>query len=335
MKKVVPVLGLVIFLVIIGVWLSKPTTPIATGAVSAQESQTNEPETTSDTGTSETSTSETETVPETSTSNTSEEKALEPVSIPEGFTQVPYLSDEQLQVFDKAEQVLEPGKDYEAIIETTKGTIIADLFEDKAPRTVNNFVFLALHKYYDGIVFHRVLQDFMAQTGDPTGTGRGGPGYEFEDEFDSSLRHDKPGMLSMANSGPNTNGSQFFITFVETPWLDDKHSVFGEVIEGSDVLDKITRIDPSNNAPSVIVNLDAPLSDLKAEGVAVEGDDSETIEAFLTTTLGAMPELGSPFKLNDLDAVVGRVGETPALGVYLSSPDKMTRVTIIERPSAQ
>ena len=109
------------------------------------------------------------------------------------------------------------------------------MFADKAPKTVNNFVFLARQGFYDGIIFHRVIDNFMAQGGDPTGTGTGGPGYKFQDEFHPSLKHDKPGMLSMANAGPNTNGSQFFITHVPTPWLDNKHSVFGQVKEGIDV----------------------------------------------------------------------------------------------------
>jgi len=121
-------------------------------------------------------------------------------------------------------------------IETTKGDIYADLFAAEAPKTVENFVTLAQKGFYDGIIFHRVIPNFMIQTGDPTGTGMGGPGYQFKDEFSSKLRHDKPGMLSMANSGPNTNGSQFFITEVPTPWLDDKHSVFGQVTGGMDVV---------------------------------------------------------------------------------------------------
>ena len=121
-------------------------------------------------------------------------------------------------------------------IETTLGDIYADLYEAEAPKTVENFVTLAKKGFYDGIIFHRVIPDFMIQTGDPTGTGMGGPGYQFKDEFSKKLRHDKPGMLAMANSGPNTNGSQFFITEVATPWLDDKHSVFGQVTEGMDVV---------------------------------------------------------------------------------------------------
>ncbi|MGN2252354.1 peptidylprolyl isomerase [Frateuria sp. GZRe12] len=118
--------------------------------------------------------------------------------------------------------------------ETNRGPIHLRLHEDKAPVTVANFVNLARRGYYDGLSFHRVINDFMIQGGCPLGTGTGGPGYKFEDEFHSSLRHDKPGVLSMANAGPRTNGSQFFITHGPTPWLDGKHSVFGEVVGGDD-----------------------------------------------------------------------------------------------------
>lgn len=142
------------------------------------------------------------------------------------------------------EMILEPEKDYRAILETDKGAITINLFEDKVPKTVNNFVFLSEAGYYDGVIFHRVIDNFMAQTGDPTGTGRGGPGYSFVDEFHRDLKHDKPGIVSMANAGPNTNGSQFFITHVPTPWLDGKHSVFGEVVDGMDVLFSIPARDP-------------------------------------------------------------------------------------------
>jgi cyclophilin family peptidyl-prolyl cis-trans isomerase len=135
-------------------------------------------------------------------------------------------------------------KQYTAVIHTDKGDMTVQLFADKAPRTVNNFVFLAKEGFYDGTIFHRVIADFMAQGGDPTGSGRGGPGYRFDDEFHPSLRHDKPGVLSMANAGPNTNGSQFFITHVPTPWLDGKHSVFGQVTKGMDVLMAIPPRDP-------------------------------------------------------------------------------------------
>jgi peptidyl-prolyl cis-trans isomerase A (cyclophilin A) len=119
------------------------------------------------------------------------------------------------------------------------GDIHADLYSKEAPKTVENFVTLARKNFYDGIIFHRVIPDFMIQTGDPTGTGSGGPGYEFADEFSKNLRHDKKGVLSMANAGPNTNGSQFFITLAATPWLDNRHSVFGQVTQGFEVVDKI------------------------------------------------------------------------------------------------
>ncbi len=128
-------------------------------------------------------------------------------------------------------------------IETSKGTIKLALFADKTPKTVENFSKLSKDGFYDGLEFHRVIPDFMVQGGCPEGTGTGGPGYQFEDEFHPELRHNKPGILSMANAGPNTNGSQFFITHVPTPWLDDKHSVFGEVTEGQDIIDSIEQGD--------------------------------------------------------------------------------------------
>jgi cyclophilin family peptidyl-prolyl cis-trans isomerase len=153
------------------------------------------------------------------------------------------------------EMEIDPKKEYHATLHTDKGDIRVRLFADKTPKTVNNFVFLARQGYYDGTIFHRVISNFMAQAGDPTGSGRGGPGYKFGDEFHDSLRHNKPGILSMANAGPGTNGSQFFITHVPTPWLDKKHSVFGEVTEGMDVLLSIPERDPMNSrAPAVKLN---------------------------------------------------------------------------------
>jgi len=144
--------------------------------------------------------------------------------------------------------------DLTATLETSKGDIEIELFDERAPRTVENFVGLATGErewthpetgetvdgpLYDDVLVHRVIEGFMIQTGDPTGTGRGGPGYEFDDEFHDELRHDAPGKLSMANSGPNTNGSQFFITLAPQPHLDDKHAVFGEVTDGMDVVEEI------------------------------------------------------------------------------------------------
>ena len=127
--------------------------------------------------------------------------------------------------------------------ETSKGDIVVDLFATEAPKTVNNFVFLAREGFYDGTVFHRVIENFMIQGGDPTGSGRGGPGYRFEDEFKGNPHKHKVGTLSMANAGPGTNGSQFFITHVKTDWLDGKHTVFGEVRSGQDVVNKVKQGD--------------------------------------------------------------------------------------------
>lgn len=144
---------------------------------------------------------------------------------------------------------IDPAKSYRAIFHTEKGDFEAELFADKAPVTVNNFVFLARDGFYDGVTFHRVMTDFMAQTGDPTGTGSGGPGYRFNDEPGAlALPHDGPGILSMANAGPNTNGSQIFITYVATPHLNGKHGVFGRVTRGLDVVKQIMPRDPGRAA---------------------------------------------------------------------------------------
>ena len=129
-----------------------------------------------------------------------------------------------------------------AMIQTNKGNIRLELHDDKVPKTVENFEKLANDGFYNGLTFHRVIPDFMIQTGCPQGTGTGGPGYQFEDEFHEELRHNSPGILSMANAGPNTNGSQFFITEIATPWLDGRHAVFGEVVEGLDIVLAIAKV---------------------------------------------------------------------------------------------
>src|SRR5881392_1144675 len=138
---------------------------------------------------------------------------------------------------------IDPNKQYIATFKTSRGEIVCDLFARDAPKTVNNFVFLAKEKFYDGTVFHRVIADFMVQGGDPTGTGSGGPGYRFEDEFKGNPNRHKKGTLSMANAGPGTNGSQFFITHIAQPHLDDRHSVFGKVTSGIDVVNNIKQGD--------------------------------------------------------------------------------------------
>lgn len=171
---------------------------------------------------------------------------------PAGPTPTPHFIDRgdgtlMKQYGQPPQMTIDPTHQYKATFKTGSGDIVVELYADKAPRTVNNFVFLARDGYYDDTTFHRVLDGFMAQAGDPTGTGRGGPGYQFADEFDPTLKHDKPGTLSMANAGPNTNGSQFFLTFVPTPHLDNRHAVFGRVVEGMDVLLNLKRRDPNQN----------------------------------------------------------------------------------------
>ena len=149
-----------------------------------------------------------------------------------------------------------------ATIQTTMGTIVIELKKDEAPKTVENFLKLAGKGFYNGIIFHRVIPGFMVQTGDPTGTGRGGPGYTFPDEFSPDLQHDKPGILSMANAGPNTNGSQFFITLVATPWLDGKHAIFGHVVSGQEIVDQIALAERDAQ--------DRPLADIAMKQVTIQ-----------------------------------------------------------------
>jgi cyclophilin family peptidyl-prolyl cis-trans isomerase len=151
------------------------------------------------------------------------------------------------------EMVIDPENEYQAVIRTERGDMLVELFAEDAPKTVNNFVFLANEGFYDGVTFHRVLESFMAQGGDPGGSGRGGPGYRFEDETNSGLTFDRPGLLAMANAGPNTNGSQFFITFVPTPHLNGAHTIFGEVVEGEEVLSQITRRQPGAATPADVI----------------------------------------------------------------------------------
>ncbi len=155
----------------------------------------------------------------------------------------------------------------EAKMVTSKGTMVLELFEDKAPNTVTNFVHLASKGFYDGLKFHRVIEDFMIQGGCPRGDGTGGPGYRFADEISRDLRHTSAGILSMANAGPNTNGSQFFITLAATPWLDGKHTVFGKLTEGEDVLEAIGDVETDGS--------DAPIEPITIESVTILRDGVE------------------------------------------------------------
>lgn len=154
-----------------------------------------------------------------------------------------------------------------AVFETNQGTFEVELFEDKAPITVKNFTDLAEKGFYDGLIFHRVIDGFMIQGGDPNGTGTGGPGYTIPDEFGEGLKHDSEGVLSMANAGPNTGGSQFFITLAPTPWLDGHHAIFGKVVKGMDVVRAIGKVDTDFQ--------DKPLSKVVMEKVMIRREEKE------------------------------------------------------------
>ena len=158
-----------------------------------------------------------------------------------------------------------------AVIKTNRGDIKIELYPDKAPLTVANFVNLAGRGYYDSLSFHRVIDDFMIQGGCPSGTGTGGPGYQFQDEFHPELRHDGPGVLSMANAGPNTNGSQFFITHVDTPWLDNKHTVFGKVVD-DDSQGVVNEISQSDKIESIAIEGSLPDDDSVSSAISSWND---------------------------------------------------------------
>ncbi|THF87689.1 peptidylprolyl isomerase [Deinococcus sp. KSM4-11] len=207
----------------------------------------------------DTSTTPSTTKPDTTTTTppaTTKPAVTKAGPIPAGYTLVPPLSAKPVRTFkSEPDYALQDGKDYYALIDTSKGQLLADLYEQETPVTVNNFVFLARNHFFDGIRFHRVIDGFMAQTGDPKSVdmatkaewGTGDPGYKFADEFRTKLTFDSPGILAMANSGPATNGSQFFITFVPTTFLNGKHTIFGKVVTGDALLPKLTRTMDQNN----------------------------------------------------------------------------------------
>jgi len=249
--------------------------------------------------------------------------------LPEGYTQVEYLSDVPRQAFDAPDEVLDPALDYVAVIRTNRGDITVDLYEERTPVTVNSFVFLALNRYYENVPFHRVIDGFMAQTGDPTGTGTGGPGYQFDDEIVEGLEFDDAGIVAMANAGPGTNGSQFFITFEATPWLTGAHTIFGHVTDGLEVLPEITRIDPTR--PSAVVTFEQTLSDLAEQGVELPGEPGTSVAEAIEELLGALPSMGQSFSVAGYRGVLGQLGPQPAFGFFLN-PDVLVEVVIATRP---
>jgi cyclophilin family peptidyl-prolyl cis-trans isomerase len=199
---------------------------------------------------------------------------------------------------------------------TSEGTFEAKLFYKEAPKTVANFVELARKGFYNGLIFHRVIPEFMIQGGDPQGTGTGGPGYSFADEFSPALRHSKPGMLSMANSGPNTNGSQFFVTVKDVPHLDDKHSIFGEVVSGYDIVKKISLVKAVS---------DRPVKDVKIEKLEIVGDWYKAGEVKKSKEM-TQDEISSISK-KPVQTLLAKIGEAQGYGkmVQASFTDGMAR----------
>ena len=330
MTRVLPILVLAALLVVGGVWLSRERAN-ADAAPPATSDEVVSTPADADADRSDEPAADTEAVDDDAPSGDAVDVPDAPSEppVPDGYAALAPRVDERRTSFEAAERVLEDGLDYAAVIETNRGVIVVDLYQDETPTTVNNFVFLTLHRYYDGIVFHRVLEDFMAQTGDPTGTGTGGPGYRFEDEIVEGLSHDGKGVLSMANAGPGTNGSQFFITFTATPWLDGNHTVFGRVLEGDEVLDRLTRIDPASQSPSAAALLDAGAATIREQGVPLEGEG--TVLEALEATLGATPVAGQSFEVAGYRGVIGTMQGAPAAG-FFPFPDVMERVTIVTRP---
>jgi cyclophilin family peptidyl-prolyl cis-trans isomerase len=200
-------------------------------------------------------------------------------------------------------------------IQTTLGPIEAKLFYDKAPSTVSNFVTLARKGYYNGIVFHRVIPKFMIQTGDPQGNGTGGPGYSFADEFHPSLKHDKAGMLSMANAGPNTNGSQFFITVAPTAHLDNRHAIFGEVTKGLDIAEKISNVPATSDKPKTPVLM---------EKVEIVGDWYKPLEyaKVVALTETDVKKITADVAKN----LLTKIGEAQNLGKLIKHEYKYSRI---------
>lgn len=214
----------------------------------------------------------------------------------------PDIEEPETRTFSEPEQVLEQDVDYKAIFCTEDGAIYVDLLEDFTPVTVNNFVFLAQNDYYNNTTFHRVIADFMVQGGDPTGTGSGGPGYQFEDEFVPFLSFNTPGWLAMANAGPGTNGSQFFITRVPTPHLNGRHTIFGRVLEGQSVVDEMRNRDPQNP------------QDTESPGVTLETvlviEDASTVESDY-----------EPPELFDAEEIVDEIRAIPVDGYSIVESD--------------
>ena len=243
---------------------------------------------------------------------------------------VPFLTNEPVRQFEKALDVLEPNQDYYATIETSKGTLLVDLFEDKTPKTVNNFVFLAQNHFYDKLDFFNVIDNFVAQVGSPSNTITGGPGYIFDDEIYTGYSHNIKGIVSMVNSGPNSNGSQFFITLGPTPRLDRQNAIFGKVVAGIEVLDILQRTELAE--PLAIATPDSSLGLLEIQGISLAGDEDESLADYLESKYGSLPEDGVRTDIDDYSFVLGKNPQSNKTSVsFYAKADIITGIHIIQK----
>jgi cyclophilin family peptidyl-prolyl cis-trans isomerase len=237
-----------------------------------------------------------------------------PAEVAEGAASAMAPAERADMYTEAPELTIDPAKFYYATLATGKGDIKVQLFADRAPETVNNFVFLAREGYYNDTVFHRVIEGFMAQAGDPTGTGMGGPGYQFGDEIWPGATFDRPGLLAMANAGPGTNGSQFFITFGPTDWLDGQHTIFGEVIEGQEVLAAINRAEPGSGVdPDLLYT------------VLIEESESSTLPT--PTPLPPTPTPFAPSSDLGADKPLAALGLEERAGYFNTAPENTLDTT--------
>ncbi len=243
---------------------------------------------------------------------------------------VPFITDKPLRKFDKALDMLEPNQDYYAFIETSKGTMLVDIFEDKTPKTVNNFVFLSLNHFYENLDFFNVIDGFIAQTGDPSGTGSGGAGYLFDDEIYTAYSHGAAGVVSMANSGPNTNSSQFLFTLGPAPRLDRNNSIFGAVVAGVEVLPLLEKTDLSD--PIAIASLDNSLGLLAIQGINLDANEDLSLKEYIESKLGNLPEENARANIDNYSFIISANPQTDKLAVsFYNKPDIIKSIIILQK----
>ncbi len=251
--------------------------------------------------------------------------------VPENYSLTSFLPSESLDNFSGAKNVLEKNKDYMAVLETTQGRVIIDLLEEQTPKTVNNFIFLARNGYYDGMPFHRVIEDFIAQTGDPTGTGWGGSSHWLELEIVDNLSHLLKGVVSMAGDGERSSGSQFFFTLSPSPELDGQYTIFGKVVEGLDVLQDLQPVNTLDD-PSIFAQLQDSLALLAIQGIELDGDEDMTLEDYILELREELPEVNKHFKLDFVDAIIVNDPVIDELFIaFWPMPDTIERLYIVEK----